>query len=107
MESMEEQLLALYDERERMAEQLGVVDADGAIEMVRSLESQLRSFYETYGHLQGADNAELAQVLAQIKELSETLDTMYTTKSVTLEMSDERPVLRAVWTDTNTEGDQR
>jgi hypothetical protein len=45
MMSAEEQLSAVYAEKERLAAALGVSDADEIIEMVRSLEEQLCVLY--------------------------------------------------------------
>ena len=42
---MEAQLLALYEERKRLARELGTADADRLIAMVRSLEAQLVALY--------------------------------------------------------------
>lgn len=42
---LEEQLTALYRERELLEEELGRADAGGIIAMVKSLEAQLQALY--------------------------------------------------------------
>jgi photoactive yellow protein len=44
--SMEAQLISLYGERERAAQELGVADVTELIAMVRNLEAQLRDLYQ-------------------------------------------------------------
>lgn len=45
-ESMDEQLNSLYAERDFMAQEIGISDGHGIVEMVRSLEAQLVDLYE-------------------------------------------------------------
>lgn len=46
IESMEEQLLALYREKELLQEKLGVSDAQEIIDMIESMNEQLMALYE-------------------------------------------------------------
>lgn len=43
--SLVEQLESLYEEKDRLNEELGVSDPDEIINMVHSLQEQLESFY--------------------------------------------------------------
>lgn len=49
--SMEAQLIALYAQRERLAQELGTADPAAIVKMVRSLEEQLEDLYK-----KGADD---------------------------------------------------
>ncbi|MDX2017910.1 MAG: hypothetical protein SFY95_09785 [Planctomycetota bacterium] len=104
---MEEQLVALYAEREMLASELGVADADEIIDMVRNLEAQLHSFYSVYGSSPGLDDPATAQLLAQVKEIDQTLADAFSEKTVTLEIENDRPVLRATWRQTTQNGDRQ
>lgn len=43
--NMQSQLVALYEEKRRLFEELGIADADEIISMIRSLEAQLVDLY--------------------------------------------------------------
>lgn len=45
--SMEAQLIALYAQRERLAQELGTSDPAAIVKMVRSLEEQLEDLYRS------------------------------------------------------------
>ncbi|MEL6796525.1 MAG: hypothetical protein AAFO89_06835 [Planctomycetota bacterium] len=105
IQSLEEQLNALYHERECLHERFGVSTADDIVQMVESLESQLHDFYERFGGQAGFDDNESALMLARIKELSAHLDPMYSTKSVHFFYENDKPVLRAEWTEAIQQGD--
>ncbi len=106
LESMEQQLSALYQERERIAEHFGVCDADAVIEMVQSLERQVCDFYDRFGSNAGLDDAETAQMLAKIRELSGQLEPLFPARRVEFFMDNDRPKLRAEWSHTTDQGDQ-
>ena len=44
-DSMEEQLVAVYAEREHLSRELGVSDAAEIVAMIRNLEAQLKDLY--------------------------------------------------------------
>lgn len=46
--SLVDQLESLYEEKEKLNRELGVADPDEIIDMVRSLQEQVESFYETH-----------------------------------------------------------
>ncbi len=107
IQSLEEQLRALYHERECLSTRFGVSSADEIVQMVESLESQLRDFYDRYGAHAGFDDTESTMMLARIKELSEHLDPMYSHKSVRFCIENDKPVLRAEWTEAIQQGDDQ
>lgn len=107
IESLENQLKALYQEREALEDRFGTSSAEGIAQMVESLESQLRDFYDRFGSNPGFDDAESIMMLARIKELSQTLDPMYSQKSVTFHIENDKPVLRAEWTEAIHQGDSQ
>ena len=91
VDSLEAQLRSLYEERDQLQQ---------------NLESQLVDLYDRFGAMQNA-SPDVAQVLGQLNDLSNSLDGMFGEKSVVFEMQEDRPVLRAVWKQTLTEGDNR
>ncbi|MEM9661034.1 MAG: hypothetical protein AAF937_01860 [Planctomycetota bacterium] len=103
--SLEEQLNALYQERECLNERFGVSSADDIVQMVESMGTQLRDFYDRFGSHPGFDDNETVMMLDRIKELSAHLDPMYSTKSVQFFIENEKPVLRAEWTEAIQQGD--
>ena len=105
LQSLEEQLKALYEDREALNERFGASSSEDIIQMVDSLESQLRDFYDRFGGNPGFDDAETMMMLSKIKDLSGQLDPMYSNKSVHFSIENDRPVLRAEWTEATTEGD--
>lgn len=107
--TMEEQLQALYSEREWLAQELGCADAESIIDMVRNMEFQLSDMYKTFGSMPAVSNSQTLQLLQQVQELSQHLDSMYSEKSVTFTIEEDKPVLRANWKQSNTtsEGDQQ
>lgn len=107
IESLEQQLITLYQERERLNDTFGVSDTDGIVNMVRSLEGQLRDFYDRFGGNPGFDDAETALMLSKIRDLSAQLDPMFTAKRVSFFVENDRPVLRAEWSAVNDQGDQK
>ncbi|MEO0629408.1 MAG: hypothetical protein AAFY46_01605 [Planctomycetota bacterium] len=107
IQSLEEQLKALYHERECLTERFGISSADELVQMVESLESQLNDFYDRYGSFSTFGDAESAMMLARIKELSSQLDPMYSTKTVRFSIENDKPVLRAEWTEAIQQGDDQ
>ncbi|GAB4515004.1 MAG: hypothetical protein Tsb0013_19490 [Phycisphaerales bacterium] len=105
IESLEQQLCALYQEREQLSSAIGANCADDVINMISSLEAQLHDFYNRFGSNPGFDDAETMQVLSKIKELSDTLDPLYSKKSVQFFIENDKPVLRAEWTEALNQGD--
>lgn len=106
--TMEEQLQAIYAEREWLAQELGCSDAESVVEMVRNMEFQLSDMYKTFGSMPAVSNSQTLQLLQQVQELGQHLDTMYSEKSVSFTIEDDKPVLRANWKQCNTnEGDQQ
>lgn len=93
-DNMEQQLQMLYAEREQLHREIGVSDTHEVVTMVRSLEDQLRTFYrEQSESLSGS----AGKILSCIKELSSQLDPHYSERSVTVEVDNDRPVVRATW----------
>ncbi len=107
VDSMEAQLRVLYEEREFLADRFGVSSADEVAGMVESLEAQLRDFYDRFGGIDGMGDAETAVMIDQIKSLSTTLDQMYSKKTVEFSVVDDKPVLRAQWTESLENGDNQ
>jgi hypothetical protein len=68
-ESIENQLNSLYGEREQLVNEIGVADAAAIITMVRSLESQLRTFYEANEGRAAAANADESSLALQLHDL--------------------------------------
>lgn len=102
VQSLEEQLRSLYADREVLTDRFGASSAEEIIGMIESLEAQLRDFYGRFGHT-GTDDTETALILARIKELSSILDPMYSKKSVSFSIENDRPVLKAEWSQHNGE----
>ena len=86
LESLQQQLEALYAEREWLNNQLGTFDAESVVTMMQSLEAQLADMYKRYGS-------------TTTPELASKLDEKYSEKSVVFEIHDNKPVLKAVWTE--------
>ncbi|MDX2116338.1 MAG: hypothetical protein SFZ24_12070 [Planctomycetota bacterium] len=107
LDSWQQQLEALYAERELLAEELGVTDAEGVIMMVRNFEAQLADLYRTYGNKMSMGDPATMQLLAHVQELSHTLDGMYSEKSLTFELDGDKPVLKATWKETSHPGDSK
>jgi len=106
IESMEQQLRSLYEERDQLEQRFGSSSPDDIAAMVESLEAQLRDFYERFGASPGFDTPEISQMLAKLKDLSGTLDGMYSCKKVSFYIENEQPVLRAEWSEVaQTEGE--
>lgn len=95
--TIEDQLETLYGEREWLAQELGCCDAESIVDMVRNLESQLVDLYKTYGSSAPVSSAATMQLLNHVQELSSQLDGMYSEKSVTFQIEDDKPVLKATW----------
>ncbi|MEM7621591.1 MAG: hypothetical protein AAF235_00120 [Planctomycetota bacterium] len=106
-ESLEQQLRALYQERELLEERFGASSAEEIMSMVESLEAQLRDFYDRFGSHAGFDDAESVLMLSRIRELSTALDPMYSQKSVSFFIENDKPVLRAQWTEALHQGDDQ
>jgi hypothetical protein len=105
VDNMENQLRSLYQEREQLAERFGVSTPDEIIRMVENLEGQLRDFYNRFEGYAGFDDPESMMVLSKIKELSQALDPLYSRKSVHFSIENNKPVLRAEWTEALNQGD--
>ena len=106
IESLEGQLRALYQEREFLSDRFGVSSSEEIVQMVENLEAQLRDFYDRFGSHAGFDDAESTMMLARIKDLSAQLDPMYSKKSVQFFIENDKPVLRAEWTEAIHQGDE-
>jgi regulator of replication initiation timing len=106
IESLEQQLCALYQERDELAQHIGATTNEEIISMIQSLEAQLRDFYERFGSLANFEDAESAVMLSKIQELSNALDPMYSQKSVHFTIENDKPVLRAQWTEATHQGDE-
>lgn len=107
VESMETQLRSLYEEREFLQDRFGVSSAEDLIGMVESLEGQLRDFYDRFGGYDGFGDAESAILLDRLRGLSFQLDPMYSERTVEFYMDDDKPVLRAKWTENLSAGDDK
>lgn len=103
-DGMQVQLETIYAEREQLAAELGTSDTDELIGMFRNLEAQLCDLYKSYGHMLGAGASPTETLLASVAELSEELDGKFGHKSISVEIVDEKPVLRATWSDSQDEG---
>lgn len=104
-ESLEQQLHSLYEEREFLQDRFGVSSAEEIVTMVECLENQLRDFYDRFGGQDGFGDTESALLLSRLKELSSSLDHMYSKKSVQFFVENSKPVLRAEWSETLNTGD--
>ncbi|MDX2146563.1 MAG: hypothetical protein SFZ23_03490 [Planctomycetota bacterium] len=104
-QSMEQQLRALYEDREYLQDRFGVSSAEEIVGMVECLESQLRDFYGRFGSHDGMGDAESAILLSRLKELSSSLDPLYSRKSVEFFFQNDKPVLRAQWIEDIQKGD--
>lgn len=105
VESLERQLCSLYEERAQLEERFGVSTPEDIANMVASLEGQLRDFYDRFGEYDGFGDSESIMMLSRIKELSASLDPMYSRKSVQFTFEHNRPVLKAEWTEEISQGD--
>lgn len=105
VENMENQLRSLYQEREQLSDRFGVSTPEEIIRMVENLESQLQDFYRRFEGYAGFDDPQSMIVLSKIRELSEALDPLYSRKTVTFHIENEKPVLRAEWTEALNQGD--
>lgn len=99
LESLQQQLEALYAEREWLNSQLGTIDAESVVTMLQSLEAQLADMYKKYGGNASSELADAGAILSQIDELSGRLDDKYSEKNVVFEFHDNKPVLKAVWSE--------
>lgn len=106
-ENLELQLRSLYEEREFLQGRFGVSSAEEIVDMVECLESQLHDFYGRFGSHDGFGDAESTLLMAKLKELSSSLDPMYSRKSVQFFFENDKPVLRAEWTETLNQGDAK
>jgi 23S rRNA U2552 (ribose-2'-O)-methylase RlmE/FtsJ len=106
VESFEAQLEALYAEREMLASELGCCDAEGIIDMMQNLEAQLCDMYDRFGGVKQVDTSASMQLLSHVQDLSEQLDGLYSERSLTFTVENGEPVLKAIWTENLTEGDQ-
>jgi len=104
IDSMEIQLRSLYEEREKLNDTIGCAGAEEVIGMVRNLEAQLVDLYQRHGHKATEDGPDVQGLLRHVEELSSHLDETYAEKSVVFTYENERPVLRAVWNQSLSEG---
>ncbi|MEM7754686.1 MAG: hypothetical protein AAF297_03520 [Planctomycetota bacterium] len=104
VDSMELQLRSLYEEREKLTNTIGCNDAEEIIGMVRNLEAQLVDLYQRHGHKLDEDGVDVQGLLRHVEELSGHLDDSYGEKSVVFTYENDRPVLRAVWNQSLSEG---
>ncbi|MEM0982455.1 MAG: hypothetical protein AAGI17_00740 [Planctomycetota bacterium] len=105
LESMEQQLRSIYEEREFLDQQIGTSTADGIIDMIRSLEAQLADMYNKHGHKTNDDAPDFQGMLKQVRELSSELDSEYSKRSIVLTVEHDKPVLKAVWEESAAQGD--
>lgn len=105
VESLEQQLCTLYEERAQLEERFGVSSPEDIANMVASLEGQLRDFYDRFGDFDGFGDTESVMMLSRIKELGSSLDPMYSHKSVQFTFENNRPVLRAEWSEEISQGE--
>lgn len=103
--TIEEQLEAIYAEREWLSNELGVADAEDVVNMVRNLEMQLCDLYRIHGPIAPMSNQATMQLLTYVQELSQHLDQMYSEKSVEFHIEDDKPVIKASWKEILSEGD--
>lgn len=75
-QSMEEQLIDLYDEKNNLKESLGTSDTETIIEMVKSLEEQLNVLYEEKETNQGDKN------VSEFESLEDQLNDLYEEKEI-------------------------
>lgn len=104
-ENLEHQLRSLYEEREFLQDRFGISSAEEIVNMVECLEAQLKDFYGRFGSTDSFGDAESAALLSRLKELSAALDPMYSKKSVQFFIENDKPVLRAEWSETINQGD--
>lgn len=107
VESLEQQLRSLYEEREFLQSRFGVSSADELVGMVECLEHQLKDFYNRFGSVDGFGDTESAILLSRLRELSSTLDPMYGKKTVQFFFENDKPVLRAEWTEDLKQGEDQ
>lgn len=101
VESLESQLQSLYAEREELHDRIGASSAEEIVGMVECLEAQLQDFYSRFGGIDMLGEAEVRQVTDQISGLGNSLDTMYSSKTVEFTFDDGKPTLRAFWNETS------
>lgn len=99
--TLDEQLDAIYAEREWLSKELGCCDAESIVEMVRSLENQLNDLYQSYGSAAPVGSNATLQLLNYVQELSQHLDGMYSEKSVSFQIENDQPVVKATWREVN------
>jgi hypothetical protein len=101
MESLEQQLCSMYEEREALADRFGVASAEEiAVDLIESLEAQLRDFYDRFGAgAKDSDDAESRRSCSVAHPGAElgVLDPMYSRKTVSFFIENDQPVLRAEW----------
>lgn len=105
--TIQDQLEMLYAEREWLSQELGCCDAESIVDMVRSLEGQLCEIYRANEGRPAVEDVNTQQLLNYVHDLSQALDGLYAEKNITLQIEDDKPVLRATWkqiTTTQTEG---
>lgn len=78
-------------------EELGVCDAHAIITMVRNFEAQLIDMYDRFGSIGTAETSEALALIAQVQEMSRSLDGLYREKEFELSMRDNKPTMKAVW----------
>lgn len=106
LSALEAQVLEFQLQQDLLLDHLGVSDADSIIAMVESLDGQLRDLYSIHGDRPILDEAPLTQLVEHIRDLSTSLDRLYSEKSATLELDDGKPTLRATWKDKLDQGAQ-
>lgn len=102
---MQFQLETMYAEKELLENEIGVSETEDIISMIRNLEVQLCDMYERFGHNLDAGGDPAATLMQQFDRLSDQLDGRFAEKSISVEIVDDKPVLRAVWKDFLNEGD--
>jgi len=104
IDSLELQLRSLYEEREKLNSTIGCSDADEILGTLRNLEAQLVDLDQRHGHKLSEDGVDVQGLLRHVEELSQHLDEQYGEKSVVFTYENDRPVLRAVWNQSLSEG---
>ncbi len=103
---MEEQLVALYAEREMLASELGALTPTRSSTWSGTSKPSCTASTACTGRARPRRPRD-AQLLAQVKEIDQTLADAFSEKTVTLEIENDRPVLRATWRQTTQNGDRQ
>ena len=101
IENLEQQLHALYSERELLEAKIGCSSAEDICRLIGELKAQVISSQIQPAAATSTNttiNGTLG-LIEQIEQISAALGEHYTDRSITLTIEDGKPVLRAVWRD--------